>query len=109
MVVPVTLRDPRGAFAASNLEVGTPLGIDLGGSGIRGIEADPDGGYWVLAGGVSNAGTSRLVRWDGQGPKVREIATFPGDLKPEGVTRATVGAEDMTLVLCDTSRYVLMK
>ncbi len=108
LLVPVALREAGGPFAASNLQVGEPIPLDLGGSGVRGIEADPDGGFWVLAGGVSNAGTARLVRWDGSGPAVRDIATFPTDLKPEGVTRAKVGDKVMTLVLCDTSRYLLM-
>lgn len=107
-VVPARLREPRGAFTAANLEVGAPLTLDLGGSGIRGIEGDGAGGYWVIAGGVQGAGTSRLVRWGGSGSSVKVVATFPDDLKPEGVAPAKVGGRTVTLVLCDTSRYVLM-
>ncbi len=107
-VVPARLREPRGAFTAANLEVGAPLTLDLGGSGIRGMEADGAGGYWVIAGGVQGAGTSRLVRWDGSGASVKVVATFPDDLKPEGVAPTKVGGKAVTLVLCDTSRYLLM-
>jgi hypothetical protein len=57
---------------------------------------------------VGNAGTSRLVQWSGTGSAVRVAATFPEGLKPEGVVRTTVDGKPRTLVLCDTSRYVLM-
>jgi hypothetical protein len=107
LLVPVTMRDPKGAFAAANLEVGEPIRLDLDGSGVRGIEADGDS-FWVLAGGVGDAGTSRLVQWDGTGAAVRVAATFPDGLKPEGVVRTTVDGKPRTLVLCDTSRYMLM-
>jgi uncharacterized protein DUF3616 len=108
LLVPLKLRDPRGPFEASNLEVGEPIRLSLGGSGIRAVEADPDGGFWIIAGGVSGAGTSRLVLWDGKGSAVRVVATFPGHLKPEGVVRTKVGGRPRTLVLCDTSRYLLV-
>jgi hypothetical protein len=107
-VVPVKLRDPGGPLAPSNLEVGAPIAVDLGGSGIRALEADGAGGFWMIAGGVEGAGTSRLVRWDGTGPAVKEVAAFPDELKPEGVAPAKVGGRTMTVVLCDTSRYFLM-
>lgn len=107
LLVPVKMRDAKGAFTAANLEVGPPIRLDLAGSGVRGIEADGDG-FWILAGGVADAGTSRLVRWNGSGPAVQTVATFPVGLKPEGVVRTTVGDRPRTLVLCDTSRYVLM-
>jgi hypothetical protein len=107
LLVPVKIRDPKGAFAAANLEIGEPIRLDLGGSGVRGIEADGDA-FWILAGGVGNAGTSRLVQWDGAGAAVRVAATFPDGLKPEGVVRTTVDGKARTLVLCDTSRYMLM-
>jgi hypothetical protein len=108
LLVPLTLRDRGGALDASNLEVGAPIALDLGGSGIRGMEADGAGGFWVIAGGVEGAGTFRLARWDGAGSTVKFTATFPTELKPEGVARTKVGGKERTLVLCDTSRYLLV-
>lgn len=107
LLVPVKIRDAKGAFTAANLDVGAPIRLDLGGSGVRGIEADGEA-FWILAGGVGNAGTSRLVRWSGAGPAVSTAATFPDGLKPEGVVRTTVDGRPRTLVLCDSSRYLLM-
>ncbi len=109
LVVPVKPRDPRGAFAASNLEVGAPIAIDLGGSSVRAIQADGDSGQFLLiAGGVKDAGTPRLMRWDGRSATAKAVADLPADLKPEGVVRARVGGRDRTLVICDTSRYLLV-
>jgi hypothetical protein len=34
--------------------------------------------------------------------------TFPDELKPEGVARTQVGGKGRTLVVCDTSRYMLI-
>jgi uncharacterized protein DUF3616 len=108
LLVPLKLRDPRGRLEAANVEVGEPMRVALEGSGIRAIEADPDGGFWMIAGGVSAAGSSRLVHWDGKGSAVRVVTTFPDNLKPEGVVRTRVGGRPRTVVLCDTSRYFLM-
>jgi len=110
VLVPVRLRDAGGPFSAANLVVDTPIRLDLGGDGIRGIEADADGDYWIIAGGSSgNPGPSRIVRWDGAGAAVRPVATLPGHLKAEGVARAVVAGRPVTVVLCDTSQYLLLR
>jgi len=109
MLIPVRLRDASGPFAAANLAAEQPIRLDLGGDGIRGIEADPEGGFWIIAGGsTGNPGPSRIVRWDGTGSAVRVTATLPGHLKAEGVGRMAVGGKPVTVVLCDTSQYLLL-
>ena len=110
MLIPVRLRDASGPFAAANLLVEKPIRIDLGGAGIRGIEADESGDFWIIAGGSSgNPVASRIVRWDGSGSAVRPAATLPGHLKAEGVVRTVVGGKPVTVVLCDTSQYLLLR
>jgi hypothetical protein len=108
LVVPVKLRQARGPWAASNLEVGAPIAVALDGQGVRGLEADGDGQFLLVAGGVEGAGASRLLRWDGRSATASPVATFPKELKPEGAARTKVGGRDRTLVICDTSRYVLI-
>ncbi len=109
MVVPLKLVDPAGPLSAANLRVEEPIRLDLGGAGIRGIEADAEGGYWIVAGGSSgNPHPAKLVRWDGTASAVQAVSTFPASLKPEGVARLVVGGKPVTLVLCDTSQYVLL-
>ena len=109
VLVPVRLRDANGPFTAANLAVEPPIRLDLGGAGVRAIEGDADGGFWIVAGGsTGNPIPSRIVRWDGSGPAVRAVATLPAHLKAEGITRLSVGGKKVTLVLCDTSQYVLL-
>ena len=109
LLIPVRLRDASGPFAAANLAVEQPIRLDLGGEGIRGIEADAEGGFWIIAGGsTGNPGPSRIVRWDGTGSAVRVTATLPGHLKAEGIARMVVGGKPVTVVLCDTSQYLLL-
>jgi hypothetical protein len=110
LLVPVRLRDASGPFAAANLVIEQPIRLDLGGAGVRGIEADADGDFWIIAGGSSgNPVASRIVRWDGSGSAVRPAATLPGHLKAEGVARMVVGGKPVTVVLCDTSQYLLLR
>jgi hypothetical protein len=109
MLVPLKVVDAAGALVAANLRVEQPIRLDLGGAGIRGIEADAAGGYWIIAGGATgNPHPARLVRWDGGGSAVQAVSTFPASLKPEGVARTVVGGKPVTLVLCDTSQYLLL-
>jgi len=109
LLIPVRLRDASGPFAAANLAVEQPIRLDLGGEGIRGIEASAEGGFWIIAGGsTGNPGPSRIVRWDGSGSAVRVTATLPGHLKAEGIARMVVGGKPVTVVLCDTSQYLLL-
>jgi hypothetical protein len=109
VLVPVRLRDASGPFAAANLLVEQPLHLDLGGAGIRAVEADADGGFWLIAGGsIGNPIPSRLERWDGSGSAVVAVATLPRHLKAEGIARTKVGGKTVSLVLCDTSQYVLL-
>jgi hypothetical protein len=109
VLVPVRLREAGGPFAAANLAVEQPIRLDLGGAGVRAIQADADGGFWIVAGGsTGNPVPSRIVRWDGNAPAGRVVATLPAKLKAEGIARVSVGGKTVTLVLCDTSQYVLL-
>jgi CheY-like chemotaxis protein len=112
LVVPVRLRDPRGAFSADNLEVeGTKaIRLPLGGSGIRSIEYDDRTRAFRLitgAGPNSEKMDFKLWEWDGDGarPALRELGTYDRRLKPEGVTRASSGGRDFTFIVFDTSGY----
>ena len=109
LVLPLKLRNPRKALTSSNLEVGAPIPVDLGGAGIRALEADGTGGFWIIAGGVTEAGTSRLVRWSGSSSAVQVVATLPADLKPEGVAPIRVGNRRFTVVFSDTSHYLVLE
>jgi hypothetical protein len=112
LVVPVRLRDPRGAFSADNLEVegAKAIRLPLGGSGIRSIEYDDrTRAFRIITGAGPNSEKMdfKLWEWDGDEarPALRELGTYDRRLKPEGVTRASSGGHDFTFIVFDTSGY----
>lgn len=115
LVVPVRLRDPRGAFSYNNLEVegAKAIRLPLGGVGIRSIEYDDRRkAFRVLSGAAANGEKAdfKLWEWDGDAsrPVMREASVFDRRLKPEGVTRVTAGGRDYTFIVFDTSGYSAM-
>ena len=114
LVVPLVLRDPSGPFAAANLRVdGRALRLPLGGAGIRSIEYDAGAGAFRVIAGAALAEKSRdfrIVEWkggDAPGP-LRTLATCPASLKPEGITLATVGGRQVSVLVFDVGRYALL-
>jgi hypothetical protein len=112
LVVPLRLRDPRGAFSASNLEVegAKAIRLPLGGAGVRSIEYDErTKAFRVITGAGPNSEKLdfKLWEWDGDAarPALRETGTYDRRLKPEGVTRVSTGAGDFTFIVFDTSGY----
>jgi hypothetical protein len=112
LVVPVRLRDQRGAFSAANLEVegAKAIRLPLGGAGIRSIEYDERAkAFRVIAGAGPNSEKMdfKLWEWDGDAarPVLRETSTFDRRLKPEGITRFSASGQDFTFIVFDTSNY----
>jgi hypothetical protein len=112
LVVPLRLRDARGAFSADNLEVvgAKAIRLPLGGAGVRSIEYDERRrAFRVIAGAGPNSEKLdfKLWEWDGDDarPALRETDTFDRRLKPEGITRVTSGGRDFTFIVFDTSGY----
>jgi hypothetical protein len=112
LVVPLRLRDPKGAFAAGNLEVegGKAIRLPFGGAGIRSIEYDERvKGFRVITGAGPNSEKLdfKLWEWDGgvERPALREAGVYGRSLKPEGVTRASSGGREFTFIVFDTSAY----
>ncbi|MDQ3806248.1 MAG: DUF3616 domain-containing protein [Acidobacteriota bacterium] len=112
LVVPLRLRDPRGAFSADNLEVegARAIRLPLGGAGVRSIEYDERrGAFRVITGAGPNAEKLdfKLWEWDGDAarPALREMETYDRRLKPEGVTRVSSAGRDFTFIVFDTSGY----
>jgi hypothetical protein len=114
LLVPLRLRDPRGAFSIDNLEVEGPKAIrlSLGGVGIRGIEEDGRANVFRIISGAAEDQEQTdfgLWEWNGdeQRPGLRETNRFDPKLKPEGVARVTVGSRDFTLIVFDASGYTV--
>ena len=112
LVVPLRLRDARGAFSVDNLEVegAKAIRLPLGGAGIRSIEYDdPAKAFRVITGAGPNTEKLdfKLWEWDGDAarPALRETGSYDRRLKPEGVTRVASGGRDFTFIVFDTSGY----
>lgn len=112
LVVPLRLRDARGAFASDNLEVegAKAIRLPLGGAGLRSIEYDERAtAFRIISGAGPDAEKMdfKLWEWDGDAaqPRLREMETYDRRLKPEGITRVSAGARDFTFIVFDTSGY----
>jgi hypothetical protein len=112
LVVPLRLRDQRGAFSADNLEVegAKAIRLPLGGAGIRSIEYDERvKAFRVITGAGPNDEKLDFKLWEWNGdatrPSLRETGTYDRRLKPEGVTRVSSNGRDFTFIVFDTSGY----
>ena len=116
LLVPLKLRDPRGAFTIDNLQVegGKAIRLSLGGLGVRGFEYDERAKVFrILSGATEEQQSTDFVLWQWNGdekqPVLREINKFDKTLKPEGVARATSGKRDFLIVVFDAGGYTIME
>ncbi|HWP43556.1 MAG TPA: DUF3616 domain-containing protein [Blastocatellia bacterium] len=112
LIVPLKLRDPAGAFSPENVEMGAVIRVSLRGNGIRSIEYDEQSKlFQIVSGATETQDKTEFKLWEWGGPAAqsqpREVATFDRDLKAEGVARAQVGDSSFTIVVFDTSRYMV--
>lgn len=112
LIVPLKVRDPKGAFSFDNLEVEgrKAIRLSLGGAGIRSIEYDESRkAFYMIAGAGPNSEKMDFKTWEwsgnGAAPTLRELETFDRRLKPEGITRFANGAKDFIFIVFDTSGY----
>ena len=116
LVVPLRLRDQRGAFSLDNMEVenSKAIRLPLGGVGIRSIEYDARAKVFrIISGAAENQDATDFILWEWNGdeeqPKVRETKRFEKSLKPEGVARATSGGKDFLIIVFDASGYRVLE
>jgi len=115
LVVPLTIRDPKGPFAAENLTVEgkRAMRVPTGGAGLRSLEFDPLRNRFLLITGAAHNAENRdfrLYEWDGtEGSALREVRSYRRKLKPEGITRARIAGRDATVVVFDVSAYEVIR
>jgi uncharacterized protein DUF3616 len=115
LIVPLRLRDPRGAFSIDNLEVegAKAIRLSLGGIGIRGIEYDGRANVFrIISGATEDQDATDFGLWEWNGDEkqrvLREMNRFDKSLKPEGVARASVGDRNFIIVVFDAGGYTIM-
>ena len=113
LVVPLAFRRPEGPFTLENLEVpdGRAIPLDMRGGGIRSLEYDARARAFRAIGGPGGDSASRdfqLFEWNGApDATLRELASFPRDLKAEGITPAVVDGRQRTVVVFDVGHFAL--
>jgi Protein of unknown function (DUF3616) len=115
LLIPLRLRDRRGAFSLDNLEVegSKAIRLSLEGLGVRAIEYDGRAKIFkLISGAAENQKQTEFVLWDWNGneqhPVLRQTDRFEQSLKPEGVARATVGSRDFIIIVFDASGYIVL-
>lgn len=116
LLIPLRLRDPRGAFSIENLEAegSKAVRLPLGGLGIRGMEYDGRANVFrIISGAADDQKLTDFGLWEWNGNEkqrvLRETNRFDKTLKPEGVARATIGNSDFMIVVFDASGYTIME
>jgi hypothetical protein len=109
LVVPLKLRDSRGAFSTDNLQVegSKAIRLSIGGIGIRGIEYDARANVFrVISGAAEDQQLTDFGLWEWNGnDQPQQTNKFDKSLKPEGVARVTSGKRDFTMVVFDAGGY----
>jgi hypothetical protein len=115
LVVPLKLSDTGDQFFIQQPKAGgiEAIRLALGGQGIRSMEYDDRSKlFHIIAGATESQDKNDFKLWEWKGDAsqtgLRDVATLDRKLKPEGVTRASVGANDFKFVVFDTSKYLRM-
>lgn len=115
LVVALKPENPGGRFSYENFkpEHTKTIRLPLGGLGIRSIEYDSRSKMFsIIAGATESQDKTDFKLWEWNGndgqPQLRQVATFDRKLKPEGITRASIGEGDFIFVVFDTSVYLKM-
>ena len=109
LIAPIKLRDTNARLSLENLTLAQPnaIRLSLGGATIRSIEYDGSlNVFQIISGAPEDKKKTdfKLWEWDGQ-TSPREKVALNSKLKPEGVTRVSIGGQDFIFVVCDVGEY----
>jgi len=110
LIAPLRLRDPNARLSLENLTLAQPnaIRLSLGGATIRSIEYDGILNVFQIISGAPEGKKKadfKLWEWDGRTSPREKVAINPR-LKPEGVTRVSIGGHDFIFIVCDASEYL---
>jgi pSer/pThr/pTyr-binding forkhead associated (FHA) protein len=115
LLVPIKLRDPRGAFTTQNLITEPSIQIPLGGLGIRDIQYDSRAGAFLIIAGAQAQGDVKdfvLYEWTGDTdfskPEAMpiELSKLDSKMKPEGVAHVKIGGKEFIVITGDASSFL---
>ncbi len=111
VLIPLKLRDPRGAFNIENLKVDDPrvIVLSLEGHGVRDITYDTRlKNFLVVSGAPENVPKTDFVLWEWTGqPDSRPVKLMALDdkMKPEGLTSTNINGLSFVFVVGDAGSY----
>lgn len=112
VLVPIKLRDPRGAFTRENLKIDEPnvIVLSLDGHGVRDITYDTHlRSFLIISGAPETAPKTDfgLWEWNGQpNAKPVKMMTLDDKMKPEGITSVTINNRSFAFVVGDAGSYL---
>lgn len=115
VLVPLRLKDPRGAFNLSNLMVDDPrvIVLPLEGQGVRDITYDGRlKDFLIISGAPETAPRSEFTLWLWTGrpdAKPVKILKLEDDMKPEGITSLSINGKDFIIVVGDSGQYLKLE
>ena len=107
LVVPVSMTDPNGAFAADNLTFAPAMKLDLQGNAIRSIEFDSAKGKFLIVSGATEGEKKDafyLWSWDGAGAP-QQVVELDKKIKPEGITTVDRDGDHFLYLVGDAGYY----
>jgi hypothetical protein len=110
LIAPLILRDPNARLSIENLALAQSgaIRLSLGGGTIRSMEYDGSQNVFEIISGSPESKKKtdfKLWEWDGQ-TFPREKVELDARLKPEGVTRVSIGGNDFIFIVCDAGEYL---
>ncbi|MBO0858504.1 MAG: DUF3616 domain-containing protein [Chloracidobacterium sp.] len=110
VIIPLKLQDPLGPFRIENLMVDKVIVIPLDGQGVRDIAYDQNLKAFLIISDepdTAEKSGSGLWEWSGQpDAEPTRVMDLEKNMKPEGVTSATINGHSFDFVVGDAGSYL---
>lgn len=112
VVIPLKLRERRGAFNLDNLKVDEPrvMFLALEGHGVRDLTYDPRlKSFLIISGAPENEKKTDFVLWEWTGQsdaRPTKLMTLDDKMKPEGISSVTIGGRSFVFLVGDAGSYL---
>ena len=114
ILIPLKMRDPRGPFDQTNIQLAEPslIILPLDGQGIRDLTYDPVlKSFLILSGPPENRPEDNFNIWEWNGQKdghPRRLLTLDGQRRPEGIASLTINGRNTLFITGDSGSYLTL-
>lgn len=112
VLIPIKLRDPRGAFNLNNLKIDDPhvIVLSLDGHGMRDITYDTHlKNFLIISGAPETVPKTDFILWEWNGrpdSKPVKLLTLDDKKKPEGLTSVSINGQSFVFMVGDAGSYL---